>query len=122
MLEPKDTIALSLGQRSLIVMRLRGRFIGLINGTYYVNAESAEAAVGALIRIALRRPEGADMKKRITDSADLVAAARKTAGDADQDATLTDVEQDAIEQVRRDLPRPSSDEITRMARRLAGSN
>lgn len=122
MLEPKDTIALTLGQRSLTVMRLRGRFIGLINGRYYVNAKSAEAAVGALIRIALCRPQGAGMKKRIADSADLVAAARKTVGDAAQDAPLTDAEQDAIEQVRRDLTRPSSSEITRTARRLAGSN
>ena len=49
MLEPKDTIALSLGSRRLIVMRLRGRFIGLIDGAYYINTGSAEAAVGGLI-------------------------------------------------------------------------
>lgn len=69
----------------MTVIRLRCRFIGLIDGTYYVNAERAEAAVGE-IRIVLGRFE---MKKPF-DSAGLGLAARKAAFD---DVLMTDGEQ-----------------------------
>jgi hypothetical protein len=123
MLEPKGTITLSLGCRVLTILLLRGRFIGLIDGSYYVNAGSAEAAVATLLRIALARPDRIEMKKKRTaDSADLVRAAREVAGDAAQDADLADEEQHAIEEARKELPRPNDTDIKEMARRLARDN
>ena len=120
MLEPKDTITLSLGSRFLTIIRLRGQFIGLIDGTYYVSAASAEAVVAALIRVALRRPEPDEMKKkRSADSAKLVRSAQEAAGDAVQDGDITKAEQACIDEVRRDLPRPNAADIKEMARRLA---
>ncbi len=123
MLEPKDTITLTIGSRALTILSLRGRFIGLIDGSYYVNVESAEAAVAALIRIALHRPDRVEMKKKhLVDGTEIVRAAQAAVGDTAQDANLTDAERAVIEEVRTQLPRPSVADIKETARRLAQQN
>lgn len=46
MLEPRDMITLSLGVRSLTVIRLRGRFVGLIDGMYYISRRKCRGGCG----------------------------------------------------------------------------
>lgn len=112
------TFHLRRGSRTLSIVNLGERFVGLIDGRHYITAKSPDRVVRFLLCISTGADQEVRMEKKGKAApTDLVAAAKRFAGDVDQ--VLTSGEEAAMLAARQELPRPSKDEIREAARRLA---
>ncbi len=115
MLGANSTIHLTRGRHTLTIAGIGKRFVGLVDGIPYI----ADADVDRVVRSVLMA--SGKMSRQLNDGdPGLVEAAKRFAGDAGEDAApLSNSERAAMAEVRRQLPRPSANDVTKEAAKLA---
>jgi len=122
MLAENTTIHLSRGRHTLTIAKLRGRFVGLIDGHPYIASTNPDHVVRYLVQTSadsVREWRRAMKKAKRHCDGSPVEAAKRFAGDAEEDAiSISDEEEAAMAELRREYQRPSQAEIRKEAARL----